>query len=122
MYNDFQGKAKSGEFLTIRRRCEVTKVQTKEILYIEKELRNIHVYTKECKHTFYGKMEDIMPYLGPTFFRCHKSCIVNFDRVISMKMGVFYFEGGCSLMIGKNNYQNAKRHYSGFLNNAFLKK
>ncbi|MEG2199358.1 MAG: LytTR family DNA-binding domain-containing protein [Anaerovorax sp.] len=115
MDKNFSESVRITQFIIVRKRCEVTKVATKEILYMEKELRSIHIYTIYCKHTFYGKMEDISDHLGPSFFRCHKSCVVNFDKIVSMKEGVFYFEGGSSLMIGKNNYQNAKKHYADFL-------
>lgn len=117
MYNDFSGSKNSGDFIIILKRCGVTRVETKDILYIEKELRSICIHTLKEVHVFYGKMEDIADSLGATFFKCHKSCILNFERVTSMKSGVFYFEGGNTLMIGINNYQITKKRYLEFLNN-----
>lgn len=103
-------------YIPIKTQKAVYKVPVDEILYIEKQLRLIFVYTHNNVYRFYGKINGITKYLGDNFFQCHSSFIINFNKITSMENGLFYLEGGMTLRIGQNNYQNAKRYYQKFLN------
>lgn len=112
--NSSKDRAKK-QYLPIITRKEDSKVPTSEIFYIEKELRRINVYTGDRVYTFYGKMESILHLLGENFYRCHGSCIINFDKVERMEDGIFYMEKGMSLRVGENNYQGARKYYRKYL-------
>lgn len=103
------------EYIPVITRKETTRVYLKDILYIETELRVINIYTESRIYRKYGKLDDMMSFLDNHFYRCHKSCIVNLEKIMSMQDGVFYFHGGTTLRIGKNKYQNTRRYYRKYL-------
>lgn len=103
------------DFIPVITKKETCKVNTREILYIEKELRRINIYTNNRVYSFYGKFNDISKYLGNNFYRCHGSCIVNLDKITRMEDGIFYLDNGQTLRVGQNNYQSARRYYHKFL-------
>ena len=103
------------DFIPVITRKETCIVKIKEILYVEKNLRLVNIHTSERMYTFYGKLDDVMQYLDERFYKCHRSCIVNFEKITSMEDGIFFLEGGKSLRVGQNNYQYAKRSYKRYL-------
>lgn len=103
------------DYIPVFTRKEASRVFTSEILYIEKELRLVKIHTSSRVYRFYGKLDDIVKYLNNHFYICHKSCIVNLDKITRMEDGVFYLEGERTLHIGRNNYQYTRSYYRKFL-------
>lgn len=103
------------EYIPVITRKEAARVYLREILYIETQLRVVNIHTKARIYRFYGKLDDVVGYLNGNFYRCHKSCIINFDKIIRMEEGVFYFKGGSTLRVGQNNYQQTRHHYRKYL-------
>ena len=103
------------DYIPVITRKETTRVYLKDILYIETELRVINIYTENRIYRKYGKLNDLMNSLNSHFYRCHKSCIVNLEKIMSMEDGVFYFYGGKTLRIGKNKYQYTRSYYKKYL-------
>ncbi|MBR0596777.1 LytR/AlgR family response regulator transcription factor [Sinanaerobacter chloroacetimidivorans] len=110
-----RNKESNQGYIPVITRKESSKVWIKEILYIEKELRLIKIYTAGRVYSFYGKLDDIMKYLDDNFYRCHRSCVVNLDKILRMEKGIFYLEGGKTLRVGQNNYQYTRSYYRRFL-------
>ena len=57
-------------------------VPVNSIIYMESELRKIHLYLEHCTHTFYGNLnaeEKKLP--GNLFCRIHKSFIISFAHM-----------------------------------------
>ena len=104
-----------GNYIPVITRKEVARVYTNEILYIEKELRVVNIYTRNRAYRFYGKLDDVTRYLDHNFYRCHKSCILNFEKIIRMNEGVFYFSEGMTLQVGLNNYRHTRSSYQKYL-------
>lgn len=102
-------------FIPVVTKKETSKVFTSEILYIEKDLRLINIYTYNRVYTYYGKINSLREYLGDNFYKCHNSCIINFENIIRIEDGIFFFEGELTLRIGQNNYQHTKKQYSIFI-------
>jgi DNA-binding LytR/AlgR family response regulator len=57
----------------------------------------------------------VVKYLNGNFYRCHKSCIINFEKILRMEDGVFYFSNGATLRVGQNNYRHTRNHYVKYL-------
>ena len=102
-------------YIPIITRKEATKVNVSEIMYIETELRVVNIYTGNRAYRFYGKIDDVTKYLNGNFYRCHKSCILNLEKIVRMEDGIFYFSGGTTLRVGKNKYQHTRNYYIKFL-------
>ena len=103
------------DYIPVITRKEAARVNIKDILYIETELRVVNIYTGSRIYRFYGKLDDVMKYLNNHFYRCHKSCILNLEKITRMEDGVFYFNGGMSLRVGRNKYQYTRSYYRKYL-------
>lgn len=102
-------------YIPVKTRKETTRVNTREIFYIESELRIVNVYTAGRTYRFYGKLDEIGKYLNSGFYRCHKSCIINLEKIERMENGIFYFSDGRTIRIGQNNYRHTRSYYVKFL-------
>lgn len=110
---------RSKNYIPVVTKKEISKVSTADILYIEKNLRIVNIYTYGRIYSFYGKLNGISERLGENFYKCHNSCIINLDKISRIEDGTFFFEGGITLRIGQNNYQHTKRRYGKFLEENF---
>lgn len=68
-------------FVSFGGHSTITRIALSDILYMESDLHNIHVYTHNGKKTFSGRLDSINPSLDFRFIRCHKSYMVNMDYV-----------------------------------------
>ncbi len=67
--------------IAIRQGTAVRRIPFEQVFYLEVINRKIHLHTENESLPFYGKLEELEPSLPETFFRCHRSYIVNFDHV-----------------------------------------
>lgn len=102
-------------YIPVITRKEASRVNIRDIFYIETELRIINIYTVNRTYRFYGKLDEVVKYLNGDFYRCHKSCVINLEKIVRMENGVFYFQGGITLRVGQNNYRHTKNRYIKFL-------
>lgn len=102
-------------YVPVNTRKETARVNIRDILYIETELRTVNICTGSRFYRFYGKIDDVVKYLNGNFYRCHKSCIINFEKILRMEDGVFYFSNGATLRVGQNNYRHTRNHYVKYL-------
>lgn len=102
-------------YIPVITRKEASRVNIRDIFYIETELRVINIYTGNRTYRFYGKMDEVVRYLNDDFYRCHKSCVINLEKVVRMENGVFYFQGEITLRVGLNNYQQTRGRYKKYL-------
>ncbi|MCI8631470.1 MAG: LytTR family transcriptional regulator [Firmicutes bacterium] len=103
------------EFISIIKRSEAAKVYIKDITYIESEARKIHIHTADAEYSVYRKLDEIADILPENFYRCHKSCIINLEKVINMKDRFIYFECGACIAICADKYAKAVQTYKGYL-------
>jgi DNA-binding LytR/AlgR family response regulator len=102
-------------YIPVITRKEASRVNIRDIFYIETDLRIINIYTSSRIYRFYGKLDEIVKYLNQDFYRCHKSCVINLEKIVRMENGVFYFQGEITLRVGLNNYQQTRGRYKKFL-------
>ncbi len=102
-------------YIPVITRKETAKVNIREVFYIETELRIVNIHTGSRVYRFYGKLDDVVKYLNDSFHRCHKSCIINLEKIVRMEEGIFCFSGGMTLRVGQNSYRHARIHYIKYL-------
>jgi len=102
-------------FIPVITRKETARVNIGDIFYIETELRVIKIHTGSKIYRFYGKLDTVLKYLDDSFYRCHKSCIINLEKIVRMENGVFYFPGGVSVKVGQNNFRLTRNRYIKYL-------
>lgn len=92
-----------------------------DILYMEKALRKIKVHLesscvaekkydtdKECIE-FYGKMQDAMNSLDTRFLYCHKSYIINMDKIVMMNDNTIRLKDKADVYMGKDTFARASK-------------
>ena len=103
------------DFIPVITRKETAKVNIKEVFFIETELRIVNIHTSSRVYRFYGKLDDVVKYLNGSFHRCHKSLIINLEKIARMEDGIFYFSGGMTLRVGQNSYRHTRINYIKYL-------
>ena len=77
-------------------------LSTDWILYLEKDMRRIFLYLENgVKITFYSGMDEVLKQLGKNFCQCHKSYVVNMDKVEEMTETMFRMRNGAEVPIGQ---------------------
>ncbi len=84
-------ESKNRQYLTLSSRGLLTKIDIADILYLESNLRTLHVHTIENQLEFTRQLETVKPLLDDRFVHCHKSYIVNMDYITKLDMASMCF-------------------------------
>ena len=103
------------KYMPIINRGEVVKIYFDEIVYIESESRKIIFHTDRNNYSTYRKIEDVTALLPDSFHRCHKSCIINMEKVREMRDCVVYFENGMNIRMCRDKFAKSIQAYKGYL-------
>ena len=81
--------------ITIKKKSGVYVLPLENIIYMEKDLRKVKVYTQikefECID-FYSKFENIYSSLDERFLCCHRSYIINMDKILGINESFILLE------------------------------
>ncbi len=77
-----------------------TLIRQDTIQYIQKDGMKLIFYTDTKKYELYGSFRKILPNLPKQFIQCHKSYIVNLEKITDINM--------CNNTIFLNNNENSK--------------
>lgn len=87
-------------------------IRVKDILFIETEKRNIIVHTIEQDYISNRGIDEVEKELQDCgFFRCHKSYLVNLERVRKIDRGYAYFANGTKAMISTRKFAEMKEKF-----------
>ena len=74
--------SQKGEMFVYHKKGQVVRCKVKDILYFESNLKKTIVVTNKKTDEFYSSLRDVYDALQDKhFFYCHKSLLVNYDRV-----------------------------------------
>ena len=68
-------------FFTFSVRGQQVSVLTEAVLYLESRNHTVVIHTDEAEYTVYEKLSSLSEQLPPVFVRCHKSYLVNMNRI-----------------------------------------
>lgn len=69
------------------------KVVFKDILYIQALGDYCNIFTSTNRYTTHSTLKKIEEFLSSTsFYRCHRSYLVNIDRINSIEQGTLYID------------------------------
>ena len=91
--------------IAIRQGTAVRRIPFEQVYYMEVINRKIHLHTEQECLPFYGKLEELEPSLPETFFRCHRSFIVNFEHVQRYDKKDVWLSNGGRIPLYKRRYQ-----------------
>lgn len=87
-------------------------MRVKDILFIETDKRNIIVHTLERDYISNRGIDEVEAELQNCgFFRCHKSYLVNLERVRNIDKVFAYFGNGMKAMISTRKYPEMKEKF-----------
>jgi len=103
-------------FLTFKFKNAIYRVKYNEILYIEKELggKRCVIHTKNGKkYHVISTLQQLADKLGPSFYRCHRACLVNVENIISIDItkNIIYLIGGKKLNLISRDYKKEFMEY-----------
>lgn len=98
-------KEEYGRAITIRQGAAVRRVSLGQILYLEIMDRKIYLHKDREYFPFYGKLGEFEAMLPDTFFRCHRSYIVNFDHVQRYKKEEIWLDNEEAIPLSRRRYQ-----------------
>ena len=107
--------------LVINKGCGIYTIPFDDILYMEKALRKIRIHTggADRRHypyvEFYGKFEDVVGDLDKRFLYCHRSYVINMDKIVLMTRNTIYIEPNKSVYMGRETYAKARKIFRKYL-------
>lgn len=82
----------AAEMLTVASGANVYRFMHSEIYYIEALNKKINIYTNSKRVTCYSSLNYLQEVLSESFVRCHKSYLVNKEKVKHVYMAEMYIE------------------------------
>ena len=93
---------RGGEMFTYRKKGQTARCRLEDILYFESRLRKTIVVTTQKEDEFYAPLKDVYEELkDKKFFYCHKSILVNYDRVAEFHYDKLVLDNGEELEISQ---------------------
>ncbi|GAA0739083.1 LytTR family DNA-binding domain-containing protein [Clostridium oceanicum] len=82
-YNTYLKSDSKDKYISIKEDFRIINIRLKDILFIETSstAHKIRVHEENRQVEFYGNLKEIQKKLTPNFYRCHKSYIVNKDKI-----------------------------------------
>ena len=91
---------RSGEMYVYRKKGQTARCKMEDILYFESQLKKTIIVTRQKTDEFYASLKDIYEELkDKRFFYCHKSILVNYDRVAEFHYDKLVLDNGEELEI-----------------------
>lgn len=95
-------------FLCVANRRRIVNVRYDSIFYLESDRRVVAVHEEKESHIFYEKLDALEERLGPPFLRCHKSFLVNMDKIHTFVPGAILLTDGSEIPVSQNRYAQAR--------------
>ena len=101
--------------LIVRIRGSIHLVPIEEILFMEKERRRIRVHTAKKDYRYYARFDELVERLDGRFIWCHRSYIVNMERVAYLEDMHIGMDDSTEVVFGKNTFHRFKRQFDTYL-------
>ena len=86
-------------------------VPISSIFYLESNAHRSLIYTAEENHSVYERLSALKERLPSCFLACHKSYIVNMNKIKRIEKNVIILENHAEIPISKSQYANVKQAY-----------
>lgn len=107
---DIRKELTGDAFFSFRKNKEILRVKLRGILYLESDRRLVRIKCDQGEETFYGSLDNVAEELaGKGFLRCHKSYLINMDRVKTFSGEQVVLEDGSILPVSRSYGKAVKR-------------
>ena len=79
--------------------------------YIESANKKVLVHTSGGVTEGYGKMERLEAELDGYFYRCHRCCLVNMEKISAYSADIIQLLSGEKLVLARKKYPDFLKHY-----------
>ena len=101
---------RNGEMFVYRKKGQAVRCRLEDILYFESWLKKTIIVTRQKEDDFYAPLKDIYEELkDKKFFYCHKSILVNYDRVAEFHYDRLVLDNGKELEISQSKRKEVRR-------------
>lgn len=90
-------------------------VNTKEILYLEREKRYTYIHLQDQSYRVSDTLHELLFHMPPGFKQCHYSYIINFNKVIAIKRNCFILENHRQVPISRSYFQKIETEFHKFI-------
>lgn len=87
------------------------KIFLKDIDYIESANKKVLIHTADGETEGYGKMEKYESELAGKFYRCHRCCLVNMEKISAYSVDTIQLINGAKLVLARRKYPDFLKHY-----------
>ena len=106
---------KEERYFMINTRAEIHKVYYDDIIYVESEKRNLHIYMNNRKVTYANRLASLEKMLPKEFVRVHQSYLVNMNYISSLGVNVVKLNNGIVLPTSRQRNKNAKECFMRYI-------
>lgn len=101
---------RNGEMFVYRKKGQAVRCRLEDILYFESWLKKTIIVTRQKEDEFYAPLKDVYEELkDKKFFYCHKSILVNYDRVAEFHYDRLVLDNGKELEISQSKRKEVRR-------------
>ena len=110
-----EARQRRTQILSVQYKGEISVIPISSIRYIESAAHKISIYTENDLYTCYEKLDSIVSQLPPNFVQCHKSYVVNMDKIQRMSKDCITLSDGQNVAVSKSRYTAAKEQYFSYI-------
>lgn len=104
--------------LVIKTRHDTYTIAQADILYIESQVKKQVLHTAKGVITCYGKLNELQEKLGDSFYRCHRSYLVNMAYINGYTADEIRLTDGGTVYMAKERYADFRKSYLHYLKNG----
>lgn len=93
----------------------IVRVVPSEIEYIESDRRKVRIFSGEECLEAYESLSGIMQKLPKSFVQCHKSFLVNMNKIVEMRSDVVIMNSGASVPVSQKRSRDARIAFTQYL-------
>ena len=90
-------------------------VPFQDMVYLEKQKRQVRLITQNGEYLFYAGFQDLLPRLDGRFYRCHRSYVLNLDHVRGVHSGTILMDNGIGIELGCKTYRRTRQRFEEYL-------
>lgn len=102
-------KPRDDNIIEIRSRGQHYRIPVHKILFVESDDRKIVIRTIDNEVTCYHRISDFELMLDASFYRCHRSYIVNLRHIMGYSNYVICLVNGTKVPVSRRKYTELKK-------------
>lgn len=104
------------DFIYVESGNSIIRVDLSEIIFIEKDGRKAIIVTADNEIVWYRTMEQLKEAVDDRFIACHRSYLINMDKIVKMEEQNIWLEGGFNIVFGRESFRKAMRIFRNYIN------